>query len=270
MKTTVSFIGCGNMGGALARAAAASGAVSRLLLSDRDGEKAAALAVACGALAEVSDTARAAREADLLFLAVKPQVMSEALAELAPTLAARERGSYTIVSMAAGVTIAGIEGMLGLTAPIIRIMPNTPCSLGVGVTVYAKNDLVTDEAEEAFLAVMAKSGMLDPLPEELIDAACALSGSGPAFVYLFAKSLAKAAAECGLPPEKAARYAAGTLRGAADMLAAHGDPDALIRAVCSPGGTTLAGLSALEERNFEAVAGSAVTAAYRRAQEMKK
>ena len=267
---TIGFIGCGNMGGALARAAAASGAVSRLLLSDRDGEKAAALAAACGALAEACDTARAAREADLLFLAVKPQVMSEALAELAPTLAARERGSYTIVSMAAGVTIAGIEGMLGFSAPIIRIMPNTPCSLGVGVTVYAKNAGVTDETEEAFLAVMAKSGLLDPLPEELIDAACALSGSGPAFVYLFAKSLARAAAECGLPPGKAAKYAAGTLRGAADMLAAHGDPDALIRAVCSPGGTTLAGLSALEERNFEAVAGSAVTAAYRRAQEIKK
>ncbi len=267
---TVGFIGCGNMGGALARAAAASGALSRLYLSDRDGEKAAALAAACGEVAEVLDGKETAARADILFLAVKPQVMAEALAELAPVLAARAAGSYTVVSMAAGVSIAGIEGMLGFSPAIIRIMPNTPCSLGAGVTVYAKNACVTDEMEEAFLAVMAKSGLLDPLPEDKIDAACALSGSGPAFVYLFAKSLAKAAAECGLPPEKAAVYAAGTLRGAADMLAAHGDPDALIRAVCSPGGTTLAGLSALEERDFEAVAGSAVTAAYRRAQEMKK
>ena len=267
---TIGFIGCGNMGGALARAVAASGVATRLLLSDRDGEKAAALAAACGSLAAVSDSETAAREADFLFLAVKPQVMGEALAELSPVLAAREAGSVTLVSMAAGVSIAGIAGMLGLSLPTIRIMPNTPCSLGAGVTVYAKNEAVTDEAEATFLALMQKSGLLDALEEELIDAACALSGSGPAFVYLFAKSLAAAATECGLPPEKAATYAAGTLRGAAEMLAAHGDPDALIRAVCSPGGTTLAGLSALKERDFEAVAGSAVAAAYRRAKEMKK
>lgn len=270
MKTTVGFIGCGNMGGALARAAAASGALSRLYLSDRDGEKAAALAAACGDLAEVLDGTETAARADLLFLAVKPQVMAAALAELAPALAEREAGSFTVVSMAAGVSIAGIEEMLGFSPAIIRIMPNTPCSLGAGVTVYAKNAGVTAEAEEAFLAVMKTSGLVDPLPEDKIDAACALSGSGPAFVYLFAKSLAAAAEECGLPREKAAAYAAATLQGASEMLLAHGDPDALIRAVCSPGGTTLAGLSALEARDFEGVAGEAVRAAYRRAQEMKR
>ncbi|MBQ8174427.1 MAG: pyrroline-5-carboxylate reductase [Clostridia bacterium] len=270
MNTTVSFIGCGNMGSALARAVAASGVAERLFLCDPDTEKAKTLAAACGDLATVADGKSAAAAADFLFLAVKPQIMNEALSELAPTLAAREAGSFTLVSMAAGVSISGIEGMLGFSAPIIRIMPNTPCSLGAGVTVYAKNGAVTAENEATFAAMMQKSGMLDPLDESLIDAACALSGSGPAFVYLFAKSLAAAATACGLPPEKAATYAAGTLRGAADMLLAHGDPDALIRAVCSPGGTTLAGIGALRDANFEAVAGSAVTAAYRRAREMKK
>lgn len=267
MTYQVGFIGCGNMGGALCRAVCAAGAEG-IALCDRDTEKTAVLAEACGAKAV--DNATLAAECRYIFLAVKPQVYPTALAEIAPVLQGRAPGSFVLVSMAAGVSIAGVEGMLGFPCPIIRIMPNTPCTVGAGVTVYAANALVDGEAEKTFCALMEKSGALYPLAEEKIDAAGALSGCGPAFVYLFAEALADAGVEVGLTRDQAAAYAAGTLKGAAEMLLTYGHPAALKDAVCSPGGTTIAGVHALEEGGFRAAVMNAVTAAYDRTMELKK
>jgi pyrroline-5-carboxylate reductase len=138
------------------------------------------------------------------------------------------------------------------------------------VTVYAPNAAVTPKNEAIFHSLMAKSGALHRLSEDKIDAAGALSGCGPAFVYLFAEALADGGVEVGLSREQAAAFAAGTLKGAAEMLLAGGHPAALKDAVCSPGGTTIAGVHALEESGFRAAVMNAVTAAFDRTMELKK
>lgn len=267
MSYQVGFIGCGNMGGALARAVAAAGA-NGIAVCDRDPQKATVLGGACGA--KVCSAAEIATECAFIFLGVKPQVYPEAIAEIAPALAARGEKSFTLVSMAAGLSLAAVEEMVGFSCPIIRIMPNTPCAVGAGVTVYAPNAAVTPKNEAIFHSLMAKSGALHRLPEDKIDAAGALSGCGPAFVYLFAEALADGGVEVGLSREQAAAFAAGTLKGAAEMLLAGGHPAALKDAVCSPGGTTIAGVHALEESGFRAAVMNAVTAAFDRTMELKK
>jgi pyrroline-5-carboxylate reductase len=172
--------------------------------------------------------------------------------------------------MAAGISIAAIRTYIGKALPVIRIMPNTPVSLGAGMILYATAD-VSKEAETAFLTAFAKAGVFDKIPEEKIDAGSALSGCGPAFVYAFAEALADGGVECGVPRDKAALYTAQTLLGAAKMLLETGDtPGALKDAVCSPGGTTIAGMHALEKAGLRAAAMDAVQAAYQRTLELKK
>ena len=172
--------------------------------------------------------------------------------------------------MAAGVSLLQISLVLG-KAPVIRIMPNTPAACGSGMMLYTKNDTVTDGMLEAFKSAMAHSGELDELPENLIDAASALSGCGPAFVYMFIDALADGAVECGLPREQAQKYAAQTILGAAKLVLESGKhPGELKDAVCSPGGSTIAGVHALEDGAFRASASDAVVAAYERTLELGK
>ena len=171
--------------------------------------------------------------------------------------------------MAAGLEIAYYEEVLGITRPIIRIMPNTPCSVGSGMILYAFNDLVKISDVESFKLFMANAGLLDRLPEKLIDAGSAVSGCGPAYAFIFAEALADAGVECGLPRDKALKYAAQMLKGSAELLLQNGNPGALKDNVCSPGGTTIAGVHALEDSGFRAAAMNAVVAAYKRTLELK-
>lgn len=257
----IGFIGAGNMGSALAKAASLADN-TKIYLYDKDDAKGAAVAKSIGA--DFTSLERIARECDFIFLAVKPNVIPAVAEELSEFLATRK--GYTVVSMAAGVSIAQLEEHLGaVNAPIIRIMPNTPASIGKGMTLWSKNDKVTFKAAAAFEKIMSKSGTLDAIDEKLIDAASAVSGCGPAFVYMFIEALADGAVECGLPRDKALLYAAETLVGAAEMVKATGKhPEALKDAVCSPGGSTIAGVHALEEGAFRADAANAVLAAYKK------
>ena len=144
-------------------------------------------------------------------------------------------------------------------------MPNTPASIGKGMTLWCKNEYVSDTATLDFEKIMAKSGRLDAIPEKLIDAASAVSGCGPAFVYIFIEALADGAVECGLPRDKALLYACETLIGAAETVKASAKhPGELKDAVCSPGGSTIAGVRALEEGAFRASSAAAVIAAYKK------
>jgi pyrroline-5-carboxylate reductase len=181
----------------------------------------------------------------------------------------QKKGRTVLVSMAAGTSIASIEAIVGTSLPIIRIMPNTPVSVGEGMVLYACNALVTEEEKATFVGALCEGGRLDEIPEDKIDAASALSGCGPAFVYMFAEALADGGVLCGLPRDKALTYAAQTLAGAAEYLMASGEhPGKLKDNVCSPGGTTIAGVHALESAGFRAAAMNAVTAAYRRTLEL--
>ena len=255
------FIGCGNMGGAIATAL--SKATKDILLADpfKAESLAAELGCACGSNEE-------AVACDRLFLAVKPQVMGAVLESLQGALAEKKP---MLITMAAGLEIATIEKMAGVKLPIIRIMPNTPVAVGKGVIQYCKNELVDDSAVADFLNDMRFAGILDSIDEKLIDAACSLSGCGPAFVYLFIEALADGAVACGVPRDKALEYAAATVAGAAEMVRATGKhPGVLKDAVCSPGGSTIEGVKTLEENGFRGAVMDCVAAAYKRNKELGK
>ena len=263
---TIGFIGAGNLGGALAIGAAKSGE-HRLLIADVDTQKAADLAAAIGAT--VTDNEGVAANSDYIFLGVKPQMMEGVLTALRPALTARETAPV-LISMAAGLSIACIKEWSG-GLPVIRIMPNTPVAVGAGMILYTADDTVTAEQKAAFVACMAQAGRLDEIPEKLMDAGSCVSGCGPAFAYLFIEALADGGVECGLPRAKALDYAAQTVLGAAQMvLQTRRHPGDLKDAVCSPGGTTIAGVHALEAGGFRSLAMDAVTAAYDRTMELKK
>ncbi len=264
----IGFIGAGNMGGALARATAKAVAPENITLCDQDTAKAAGLARQIGA--NVAAAEKAAESCQLIFLGVKPQVMGVMLSQIAPVLAART-DRFVLVSMAAGICIEDIRRMAGGDYPVIRIMPNIPVSTGSGMILYDTTDNVTAGEEEAFLDALRFAGILDKLPEKLIDAGSALSGCGPAFVSLFVEALADGAVACGLPRAQAVTYAAQTLKGTADMLLQSGQhPGALKDAVCSPGGSTIAGVNALEQGAFRASAMDAVIRAYKKTLELGK
>jgi pyrroline-5-carboxylate reductase len=252
------------MGGAIAAAVAGQG--RELLLCNSTPDKARALADKLGA--QVGENPQAARECQLIFLGVKPQMMGGMLEHIAPVLAARE-DRFVLVTMAAGLTCQRIREMAGGEYPVIRIMPNTPCAIGAGVVQVCGLGVSEEEFQE-FEALMAPAGLIDRVEEKLIDAASAVSGCGPAFAYLFMEALADGAVACGLPRDKALAYAAQMVAGSAEMVLRSGKhPGVLKDAVCSPGGSTIQGVRALEERGFRAAAMNAVIAAYEKTLELK-
>ena len=257
------FLGCGNMGGAIARAL--SKKTKNIAVSDRSG-KAKQLAQELGVA--YSDNASIASSCDRIFLAVKPHMMKDMLLPLQDTLAKRKP---LLITMAAGLEIWQIEEFAGTHLPVIRIMPNTPTSVGKGVIPYCANDLVAEDMKVDWLEDMEMCGLLDPLEERLMDAASALSGSGPAYLYLMLEAMADGGVACGLPRAKALDYAAMTMAGAAEIyLSTHTHPGALKDAVCSPGGSTIAGVRVLEERGFRGAAMDCVCAAYAKNKELGK
>ena len=262
------FIGTGCMGGALATACAKAIGPEDILLSNRSPEKAQALAERLGAIPADNETIT--RDCDVIFLGVKPQTMAQMLLPLQPILTGR-RTPFVLVSMAAGVTIETLQDMAGGRYPVVRIMPNTACAVGAGLTLYDANALLTKPQLDAFLADMAASGRLEALPEHLIDAGSAVAGCGGAFACLFMEGLADGAVTCGLPRDKANTFAAQMLLGAARLALESGKPFGQMKdEICSPGGTTIAGVRALEEGGLRAAAMNAVIAAYEKTLQLKK
>ena len=203
--------------------------------------------------------------ADVLVLAVKPQVMPAVLAEVRPHVAPR----HLVVSIAAGVTLAALADGLGAGARLVRVMPNTPCLVGASAAGYAVGPGATPEDIALVDRLFNAVGKAFRLPETLLDAVTGLSGSGPAFVYILIEAMADGGVRVGLPRDVAQTLAAQTVLGAAKMVLETGQhPAALKDAVASPGGTTIAGLHALERGGLRAALMDAVEAATRRAQEL--
>lgn len=263
----IGFIGCGNMGSALCSAAIKAVGNKDIYVSDFLPEKAKEFCDATGA--NVSSNEEIAKDCDYIFLGVKPQVMDKTIDEINHIWKNRVT-DFTVVTMAAGLSIDTVEKMIGASVPVIRIMPNTPCKVGEGTVLYTTNEKVSALKAEAFEKILSKCGTVDRIPENLIDAASAVSGCGPAFVYLFIEALADGGVLCGLPRDKALSYAAQTVKGAAEMvLQTNMHPGALKDAVCSPGGTTIEGVKALEDGGFRANAMEAVVAAYEKTLKLK-
>ncbi len=258
----VGFIGCGNMGGALASAAAKC-KNAEIVLYDKDSDKAFLLAERIGARVGTLDEVC---NVNLVFLGVKPNIIPVVAGEITDKVKA---SGATVVSMAAGVSVAKLEVHLG-DAPIIRIMPNTPCEVGRGMILYTANDKGRGCVSD-FLEVMSAAGKCDAIEERLIDAASAISGCGPAFVYMFIEALADGGVMSGLPRDKAMLYAAETLIGAAEVIKQTGrHPGELKDAVCSPGGSTIEGVKALEDGAMRGVVSGAVVAAYQKTLKLGK
>ena len=259
MKGTIGFFGVGNMGGALARAAARSIDPASLVLADRDTARAETLAAELGGRA--ASNQEIAETCDMLFLGVKPQVIGALLEELKPILAARTT-PFTLVSMAAGVQIAKVRALAGADYPVIRIMPNTPVSVGQGMILYDHTGNVTGEALALFQTALAQAGRLDPLPEHLIDRGLrghrlrtGLCGPVPGGAGRRRRPLRPAP---GQGPHLRGPDGPG-LGGAGP--GERQTPGALKDAVCSPGGSTIVGVQTLEQRAFRSAVIDAVVAA---------
>lgn len=266
MRKTFGFIGCGNMGGALAKAVSEAGYKNDILLADINKERVNSLAEEISA--EPSDVHTVAKECKYIFIGVKPQMIAECFGSITADLNSRA-DKPIIVSMAAGVAVSRITE-LSMIDSVIRIMPNMPVSVGSGV-VLATSAGVSEELKSEFENAMSKAGVFDWIEEKFIDAASAVSGCGPAFAYMFAQALSDGAVACGLPRDKATLYAAGTLLGSAKMILESGKhPEKLKDEVCSPGGSTIMGVKALEDEGMRSAAINAVIAAYERTKELGK
>ncbi len=265
------FIGLGHMGSAIAAAAAKSSFQPYFLVADHHPERAQAFLEEKLKTGTVTDAASAAGQADFLFLAVKPQGMEKALAEVKEVLRVRREsgGRCILVTMAAGLEIRTVRADAGGDYPVIRMMPNTPVEMGAGCTEYCSEG-VTEAELQQFEALLAPGGLLTRVGEEKMDASCALSGCGPAYVYMLVAAMRDAGTAVGLSPEEALRMAAKTVEGAGKMALETGrDPADLKKAVCSPGGATIEGVKVLEAAGFEEAARKAVLAAFHRTLELK-
>lgn len=268
------FIGVGNMGGALARAACRAIGPDQVVLFNRTPEKARALAEELGC-AVVDSASDAVWAAEYLFLGVKPNGVRSVLEEVAPQIRDRHRvgEDKVVVSMAAGLAIKDMRPHLagaGYYVPVVRIMPNTCVAVGRGMTA-----LCAGEAADAYIQgveeILSATGRVERISEGLMDQFSAVAGCGPAFVYPYIEALADGGVMAGLPRKQAMEYAAQMVLGAAAMVLESGrHPGQLKDEVCSPGGSTIAGVAELERGGLRACAINAVLAAYQRSTELGK
>lgn len=204
-------------------------------------------------------------DADIVFLAVKPQVMSMALKSLNEKL----NNQQLIVSIAAGVTLSTLEQGLPDGQRVIRVMPNTPCLVGKGACGISGGANATAEDLEQVNRLLETVGIVETVPEHLLDSVTGLSGSGPAYVFQMIEALSDGGVRVGLPRQTATRLAAQTLAGAAEMLLQTNEhPGVLKDGVTSPGGTTIAGLQQLERSGLRSALIDAVEAATNRSKEL--
>ena len=260
------FIGSGKMATALIRGMVRAGAArtEAILASDPYESARAALAAETGVAVHDSNV-RVAQQSDVLVLAVKPQSMTHVLEQLRPVVT-RE---HLVISIAAGISLATLAGGLGTDRRLARVMPNTPALLGEGAAGYCLGPHVRDQDDAIVKSCLEAVGRAYRVPETLLDAVTGLSGSGPAFVYVIIEALSDGGVRVGLPRDVATALAAQTVLGAAKMvLETNLHTGVLKDQVTSPGGTTIAGLHALERGGLRAALIDAVEAATRRSVEL--
>ncbi|WP_457667459.1 pyrroline-5-carboxylate reductase [Thiolapillus sp.] len=268
MKTkTLAFIGGGNMASALIKGLIEDGTPPRnILVAEPDEQRREQLAASFG-VRTVDDNNLAAREADILILAVKPQVLKAVATALAPALSQK---NPLCLSIAAGIRHASLQKWLGKDVPLVRVMPNTPAMLGAGASgLYAPDSVGESQRSEAE-HIMRATGIAVWLDDEAqMDALTAVSGSGPAYFFLFMEAMENSARKLGLPDKTAHLLVLQTALGAARMaMESATDLDELRRSVTSPGGTTEKALDSFREHELEKLVDKALTAARDRSIEM--
>lgn len=241
----IAVIGTGNMGGALMDAFCKD-AENHMTAYNHTPEKLAAVCAHTGARAAAS-TAEAVEDSDLILLAVKPIVMPAVLEELKSLVTDRQ----IIVSIAVGLTLESYGEVLGFDKKLVRAMPNTPSAVQAGMTAFTFGEHVTEEEQQAVLKLFSLAGGTAVLPERLMNAVSALTGSSPAYVYMFIEAMADAGVYAGIPRAQAYQLSAQAVLGAAKMVLESGKhPGQLKDEVCSPGGTTIRAVAELEQRGM--------------------
>lgn len=265
----IGCIGCGTMGGAVIRAIASKYNPSNIFISTKHPEKAEAFAKQTGVNALASNL-EVAQKSDIIFLAVKPAFIKEVLVEIQSAFSQKK----IVVSMAAGLNLNTLTSVVKPSAlsdtpetsvapEMLRIMPNLPATVGEAMTALCANSDVNPETIAAVKTLLESSGKVEVVPEKLMDAVTAVSGSGPAYAFMFIEALADAAVRFGMPRAQAYTYAAQTLKGAAVMAMEDERSVAQLKdAVCSPAGTTIEAVVSLERHGFRSSVIEAATAAY--------
>ncbi len=262
----VGFIGCGNMAKALIGGILKKKLVKPedILASDKSSE-ARNLAEETYAIRVTEDNAQAAREADYLILAVKPQFLAEAVAEIREAV----REETVILSLAPGKTLAWLEEQFGRPLHLVRTMPNTPALAGEGMTALCPNDAVTAKDRAGAEMLFGSVGRTEFVPERLMDTVTGVSGSSPAYVFMFIEALADAAVEGGMPRNQAYAFAAQSVFGSAKLALESGKhPAELKDMVCSPGGTTIEAVRVLEKNGFRSAVIEATAACIEKSRSM--
>ena len=264
MTYRLAVIGCGNMGRAVVEGLLQAGWAEpgQIIATNPDAEKAAQLAAELG-IAATTDNAAAARDADIVLLGVKPQIIKTALKDMRGTV-----GAHLVISIAAGISTRFIEYYLP-EAPVVRCMPNLAVTVGMGATAMCAGQHASQEHLERATAIFESVGTVEHVHENLMDAVTGLSGTGPMYVFHFVEAMADAGVKVGLPRDVAMRLAMQTLRGSARLAqTSEHHPAALKDQVTSPGGTAIAALHVLRKEAFSAIVMDAVEAATRRSAEL--
>ena len=268
MNQNITFIGGGNMASAII-----GGIIGSKLAAPDQITATAKTTATCSSLEErfgihtCQDNKKAAESADILFLAVKPFLFSEVIAEIKDSV----KKDALIISIAAGQPIASIETMFGSSVRLVRAMPNTPALVGEAMSALCINDKVTDKELSAAISIFNSFGKCEVIKESMMDAVVGVSGSSPAYVYMFIEAMADAAVADGMPRAQAYKFAAQSVLGSAKMVLETGThPGALKDAVCSPGGTTIEAVAVLEEKGLRNAVISAQRACVQKSKDMSK
>ena len=248
MFEKIGFIGCGNMGTAMLKGILESGKrkAEDIMISCRTKETLEEKKAACG-VNITTDNREVAEFADLLFLAVKPQFYEGVIAQIQDVVTAQK----LVVSIAPGKTLSWFEQQFGRPVKIIRTMPNTPAMVGAGMMGMCAGSMVTEEELQQVRGVCSGFSETEVVPEHLMDVVTAVSGSSPAYVFLFIEAMADAAVAGGMPRAQAYKFAAQAVMGSAKMVLETGmHPGELKDMVCSPAGTTIQAVRVLEEKGM--------------------
>jgi len=262
LQERLGFLGAGQMAEALIRGLIQSGAYepARIVASDVAPARLECLASELR-IKTTANNSEVVTSSDIIILAVKPNTVADVLSEITQLVTPK----HLVVSIAAGITLSKLEGLLSDSARVIRVMPNTPCLVGEMAAGYALGRNATAEDSERVESILSACGRSFCLEEKLLDAVTGLSGSGPAYIYLLIEAMADGGVRCGLPRPVALELAAQTVLGSAKMVLETGlHPGELKDRVASPGGTTIAGIHELERSGFRAAMMNAVEAATKR------
>lgn len=268
MNKKLGFIGCGNMAQAIIGGIISSDIVSREnVMGSNSGDKNLNITKEKYGILTTHDNKEVAKFSDILFIAVKPHAYASVIDEIKHYA----KSDAIIITIAAGITINFMEKALGRSVKVVRTMPNTPALVGEGMTAVCSNYMVSKEELEEVLMLLRCFGKAEVIEERLMDAVPAVSGSSPAYVYMFIEALADGAVRDGIPRAKAYNFAAQAVLGAAKMVLETGiHPGNLKDNVCSPGGTTIEAVYSLEKNNFRGTVIEAMKACTDKSREISR